>query len=337
MLRKLLLLAGPAVVALAALYFYLTGGRIVSTDDAVIQLARTEIAANVGGQVAKIAVTDNQIVAKGDLLFALDDRPFQIAVREAEAQLATAKLQIEALKATYQQRQADRASAQDALALRQTELTRQRRLTADGIGSQAQLDQAEHAEAAAKLQVAASREAISNVVANLDGNPEIETNSHPSVQHAQAQLDRALLNLSYATVRAPSDGVVTKVEQLQIGDFITAAAPLFSLMSSGNIWTEANFKETDLTYMRSGQSATIEIDGYPGRKLTGRVASVSPGTGTAFSLLPAENSSGNWVKVVQRLAVRISFDQVPPDMPLRSGLSAYVSVDTGHKRTLLRP
>jgi membrane fusion protein (multidrug efflux system) len=336
MLRKLLLLAGPAAVALAALYFYLAGGRIVSTDDALVQLARTDIAANVAGQVAKVAVTDNQKVAKGDLLFVLDERPFQIAVREAEAELATAKLQIDALKATYQQRQADRAAAQDLLNLRETELARQRKLTASGIGSTAQLDQAEHAEAAAKLQLAGSREAIANVVANLDGNPEIETAKHPSVQHAQAQLDRALLNLSYATVRAPSDGTVTKVEQLQAGDFITAAAPLFSLMSSGNIWAEANFKETELTYMRPGQSAEIEIDGYPGRKLAGQVVSVSPGTGSAFSLLPAENSSGNWVKVVQRLAVRISFDQIPADLPLRSGMSATVRVDTGHKRSLFR-
>jgi membrane fusion protein (multidrug efflux system) len=334
MLRKLLLLAGPAAVALAALYFYLTGGRIMSTDDAVIQLARTDIACNVAGQVAKIAVSDNQKVARGDPLFSLDDRPFQIAVREAEAHLADAKLQIDALKATYRQRQAERQTAQDLLALRQTELVRQKKLAAAGIASQAQLEQAEHAEQTARLQVDSAHDAIANVVANLDGNPEIATADHPSVRQAQAQLDRAFLNLSYTAVRAPSDGIVTKVEQLQVGDYITAAAPLFSLMSGSDVWAEANFKETELTHMRPGQSAVIEIDSYPGRKLRGRVVSITPGTGSAFSLLPAENASGNWVKVVQRLAVRIAFDQLPDDLPLRAGLSATVSVDTGHRRTL---
>jgi membrane fusion protein (multidrug efflux system) len=334
MLRKLLLLAGPAAVALAALYFYLSGGRVMATDDAVIQLARTDIASNVAGQVAEIAVRDNQKVAKGDLLFTLDERPFQIAAREAEAALANARLQIDALKATYRQRQAERQAAQDLLALRRTELARARKLAAAGIAAQAQLDQAEHAEAAARLQLAASEDAIANVAASLGGNPDIATADHPAVRQAQAALDRARLNLSYATVRAPSDGTVTKVEQLQVGDYVSAAAPLFSLMSAADIWAEANFKETELTHMRPGQSAVVEIDSYPGRKIKGRVASITPGTGSAFSLLPPENASGNWVKVVQRLAVRVALDQLPDDMPLRAGLSATVSVDTQHRRTL---
>jgi membrane fusion protein (multidrug efflux system) len=333
-LRRVLILAGPLVVAVVAFYFYLTGGRFVATDDSTVQLSRTDISSTVPGQVIKVMVHDNQRVHKGDPLFALDERSFRIAVQEAQAQLGAAKLQIEALKAVYLQRQAERRAAQDMLVFRQTELQRQRKLAGAGIASQAQLDQAEHAEQAAKLQLDQTFQTIQNTLANLDGNADIIPEQHPAVQQAQALLDRALLNLSYTMIKAPSDGIVTKVEQVQVGDYVTTAAPLFSLLSTSDIWVEANFKETDLTFMQTGQSADIEIDSYPGRHFSGHVASISPGTGSSFSMLPPENASGNWVKVVQRLPVRITLDTVSDDTPLRSGLSATVTVDTNHQRHL---
>src|SRR6516162_10067764 len=155
------------------------------------------------------------------------------------------------------------------------------------------------------------------------------------VQHAQAALDRAELNLSYAVIKAPENGIVTKVEQLQVGDYVTASTPLFSLMSTDRVWVEANFKETELTHMRAGQAATVEVDTYPDVVFPAKVESLSPGTGLTFSLLPAENATGNWVKVVQRLPVRLTLDQFTPDAPLHAGLSATVEVDTGYRRPWL--
>jgi membrane fusion protein (multidrug efflux system) len=171
------------------------------------------------------------------------------------------------------------------------------------------------------------------VLASLGGNPEIPVDEHPSVQRAQAELDRAKLNLSYAEVFAPADGIVTKVEQAQVGDYLNAAVPAFALVSSSNVWIEANFKEVQLTHLEPGQEAQITIDAYPAHDLKAKVVSVSPGTGAEFSLLPAENASGNWVKVVQRLPVRLELE-APPDVPLRAGLSAQVEVDTRHQRSL---
>src|SRR5215469_9580850 len=262
-LRLPLMLLGPIAVALVAGYLYVTGGRYVSTDDAYVQAARVSVSTNVAGRVVEVDVHDNQIVAKGDVLFRLDDRPFRIAVEEAKAQLANARLQIQAQKATYRQRLADLRSAQDTVAYEQREYDRQKRLLSTGVASQAQYDQAAHALENARQQVAATQQQIASALAGLGGDPDIEVDRHPTVQQAQAQLDRANLNLSYTVISASVDGIVTKVEQLQAGDYINAAAPVFSLVATHGLWVEANFKETDLTHMRPGQTATIDIDTYP--------------------------------------------------------------------------
>lgn len=330
-LRLPLMLLGLAIVAAFAAYFYLTGGRFESTDDAYVRAARVDISADVAGRVQDLAVRDNQMVHKGDVLFRLDDAPFRIAVEEASAQLAAARLQIESLKANYRQRQAELASAQDTLAFQQHEVERQQRLLGSGIASQLQVDRVDHARDEARTQVAAAQQQIAAVVASLGGNPNVAPDRHPTVQQAQALLDRAKLNLSYTVIAAPSDGIVTRVEQLQVGDYIKASAPVFALMSAGDIWIEANFKEDQLTHMHIGQRATVQVDSYPGKTFEGRVASVSPGTGSQFSVLPPENATGNWVKVVQRLPVRIELDRLEPTLPLQAGLSANVSVDTQYQ------
>ncbi|MEA2780768.1 MAG: rane fusion protein multidrug efflux system [Rhodospirillaceae bacterium] len=334
-LRLPLMLAAPIVIALVGGYFYLTGGRYVSTDDAYVQAARISISTNVPGRVIEVDVRDNQEVQKGDILFRLDDRPYRIAVEEAQAQLASARLQVEAEKATYGQKVADARSAQDTLAYQQREFDRQKRLLASGVASQAQFDQASHALQNARQQLASNQQQIAQVLANLGGDSDIPVERHPSVQQAQAQLDRANLNLSYTVIPAPEDGVVTKVEQIHVGTYINAAVPAFSLVSNRDIWVEANFKETDLTRMRPGQTATIDIDTYPDKTFTAKVVSVSPGTGSVFSVLPPENATGNWVKVVQRLAVRLEIENADPALPLHAGLSATVDVDTRHQRRLL--
>ena len=329
--RRILLIGGPVLALLVALAGYMLTGRYVSTDDAYVQSARVDISTEVSGRIAEIDAHDNQLVRKGQILFRLDTPRFRIAVADARAQLSAAQIKVPALKAVWRQRQADEAAASSALAFTSREFDRQTKLQAQGISSRAQLDQAKTNYQSAQQQLAAARQQTASALADLGGDADAPPEKLPIVRQAQAALDHALLELSYTVVYAPIDGIVTKVEQIQIGDHVNAAAPLFALMSNSNIWVEANFKETDLTYMRPGQSATFSIDAYPGRTFTGKVISTSPGTGSSFSLLPPENSSGNWVKVVQRLPVRLSIDS-NDGVPLAAGMSVVAEVDTQHRR-----
>jgi len=323
----LMSLAVIAVVGGGA-YFYFTGGRYQSTDDAYAQAATVSISSNVAGRVSEIEVRDNELVHRGATLFKLDDAPYRIAVSDAAAHLADTRLQIESLKSTYRQRQVELHAARDTQSYAQQQYNRQSRLLNTGIASQAQFDQSAHALDGARQQVANVLQQIGVALANLGGDPNIAPERHPLVAQAQAALDRAQLNLSYTVISAPTDGIVAKVEQLQVGDTIAASAPVFALVSTGDIWIEANFKEVQLARMRPGQMATVKIDRYPGRTFAAKVASVSPSTGSQFSLLPPENATGNWVKVVQRVPVRLQLTQSDAKFPLQAGLSADVTVDT---------
>ncbi|HET9112317.1 MAG TPA: HlyD family secretion protein [Burkholderiales bacterium] len=331
-MRPYLFIGGALLFMLIAAFFYFTGGRIASTDDAYVHAARVEISANIAGRVTRVYVRDNQRVHLGDPLFELDSRDLRIAMAGARAKLAYEQLQLNALQATYLQRQALARAADATLRYRQKEFQRQKILAAQGISSQAQLEQAQYALADAEQKLAAAREEQSNAEALLGSGTAKQGSANPAVQQAQALLRRADLNLSYALVRAPMDGIVSRSDALQAGDYIQAAAPVFALVSNRKIWIEANFKETELAHMQPGQKATIEIDAYPDRLFHGRVESFSSGTGSSFSLLPPENATGNWVKVVQRLPVRIRIDDLDPKHPLASGLSAIVKVNTGRSR-----
>jgi len=328
-LRVPLMLAVPLLMAAAGLYVYLTSGRYESTDDAYLRAAELAVSANVAGRVSEVSVRDNQQVRRGQQLFRLDERPFRIAVEAAGARLAAARLQVQSLKADYQQRVADLRSAESALAYADRENRRQSRLLASGIASQSQMDRTQLALSEAQQSVAAAQQQITAALAQLGGDPNVAVGSHPLVEQAQAALDRALLNLSYASVTAPSDGIVTGVEHVQVGSYLPAATPAFVLVSTQDVWVEADFKENQLARMRPGDPATVRIDAYPGWTFHAVVASITPGTGAQFSVLPPENATGNWVKVVQRLDVRLRLEGALP--LVRSGLSASVTVDTrGH-------
>lgn len=335
-LRKPLLFAVPLLVLIGALAFYLHGGRYQSTDDAFLDAGMVSVSPNVAGRVIEVDVHNNQHVHKGDVLFRIDPAPFQAAVDEAQAQLHDAITNVGSMRANYRQGQADLAAAQAKLHFAQREAARQKELVQEGISSQSQYDQARLAVQTASRNIQSTRQANASIAAALTGNVNAPTAQQPAVQKAQATLDRAKLDLSYTVVRAAQDGIVSKVDQLQVGDYVEASKPVFTLVGN-RIWVTANFKEDQLQYMRLGQPATITIDAFPDLDIKGHVASFSPGTGNAFSVLPAENATGNWVKVVQRLPVEIAIDNPPADVPLHAGLSVEATVDTGHKRHLFGP
>jgi len=331
-LRWPLMIGIVALALIIGLYVYLTGGRYQSTDDAEVGGARVSVSSSVSGRVVELDVRDNQPVQAGQILFRLDPRPFQTAYDQAAANLASTRLQVEQLKAAYRQRQADVRDAQAALDYAQIDARRQAALVAAGTATAAQSDQAHSQLEQAQQRLDAAKQAEAAALAALGGNADIAPDQHPLVMQARAQLARAALDRSYVDVVALQDGVVTKVDQLQVGDYITAGAPVFSLVAN-RLWVDANFKENQLEYMRAGQSATVKLDAYPDLRFKARVQALTPGTGSSFSLLPAENATGNWVKVTQRVPVRIVFIR-DPGVPLPPGLSATVTVDTGHKRRL---
>ena len=331
--RLPLLIAAPVILIIGALFFYLNGGRYEATDNAYIQSTKVQISANVSGRVIAVEVASNTRVRAGQILFRLDPAPFHARVAEAAAKLAAARLQIDALRANYRQGSSELKATRDRLHFAERERDRQKQLLADGISSQAQYDNAALAAVTASQQIQTVIQQNGSVLANLGGNANGRLDDNAVVRQAQAELDQAELDLSYTVVRAPQDGTVAKVDQLPVGNYVTAAKPLFILVSNA-LWVEGNFKENQLHYMRLGQPVTVRIDAFPDLHLTGRIASFSPGTGNTFSLLPPENATGNWVKVTQRLPVEFSLDRIPAGVPLHAGLSATVTVDTGHRRHL---
>ena len=336
-LRRPLLVLVPILLVAAGTAYYLAEEPYVSTDDAFVRAAKESINARVAGQVVQIAVRNNQHVRQGQLLFQIDPEPYRIAIEQAEARLGSARLQIDELKATWRQQLAELQSASATADFDQREYARRKALVTDSWTPREVFDRADMDLKVARQHIASVAQQIANTVAALNGDPNLDVDRHPTVRAANAQLDRARLDLSYATVTAPDDGIVTRVDDLQVGDFVNPGAAVFSLMSSRRIWIEANFRETDLTHMRPGQAAEIDVDAFPDRTFKAHVVSMSPGTGSDFAVLPPENATGNWVKVVQRLPVRLELDAIDPNRPLFSGISVTVRVDTGYRRTWRHP
>ncbi len=331
-LRRVLLLLGPALVLIVGGYFYVTGGRYVDTDDAYIRADMVALSAQVSGPIVEVDVRENQHVDRGQVLFELDRQPFKIALAQAEARLDKADNGVRALKAGYRQKQQELELANKNVDYAEQEFQRQAKLAKRDFASQAKYDEAQHNLEMARQQVAVTEQELRGLLADLGGNPDIPVEQHPTYLDAKAARDQAALDLRHAVVRAPFAGIASHKPDL--GSYVTAGTPVMSIVADQSVWVEANFKETDLTHVRPGQPATVVIDTYPDREWPATVESISQATGAQFSVLPAQNASGNWVKVVQRIPVRIAIQAGPDDPPLRAGMSVTAEIDTGHHREL---
>ncbi|MFC7050225.1 HlyD family secretion protein [Emcibacter nanhaiensis] len=335
-LRFTLLVVGPVVAILIGGAVYLSGGRFVETENAYVKSDKLMVAAEVSGPVTRVPVRENQQVSKGDILFYIDDRPYRIAFAEKEAGLKRVGDDIAGLKASYRQKQEELELAETNLAYARTVLDRQSELVASRNVSQTSYDAAKHAFDSARVKIRVIESEKAEVLADLAGDPNIAPEQHPRYIAAKAALDRARLDLERTIVRAPFDGIASstpKVGQQVVGSG-ALSSPVMTLVDNRDFWIVANFKETDLTNVRPGQTVKIHVDTYPGLEWHGTVESLAQATGSEFSVIPAQNATGNWVKVVQRIPVRIALNSTENDALLRSGMSTSVEIDTGHKRSL---
>lgn len=326
--RTALMLSVPLLLAIAAGGWWLTGGGQETTENANLHQARVNIAPTVAGRVVKVNVAELQPVKAGDVLFQVDPEPYRLAEAQAEAAVAAARLQVAQLKAAYQQAVGSATLAEDEAAFQNSELDRQIALSGKGVASSSAVDDARHAarQAAERAQVASL--SVAAAQAALGGDPEAAIDDHPAVRAALAELDRARYNLSVTSVTAPADGVIYQAASFREGAMLAAGQSVFSLVETGEVWVDANFKETQLSDIAPGQTAEIRFDAVPGQTFHGRVEAIGAGTGAEFSLLPAQNATGNWVKVTQRVPVRIRLDDPAAAARLSSGLSAEVTVTT---------
>lgn len=325
---------GVLAVIIGSGVWWLSGGRWVETDDAYVQADSMTMSTDVSGIVASIPVHEGQAVHKGDVLFTLDPLKFQIALDNARANLAQVRLNIESMKADYQAAMQDAASRRQQVASDQSTYDRYSGLLKVHAVTQQETDDARYKLAADQQALNAAESQARSQLAKLAGNADIKVEDTPSYKQAQAQLAEAEREMDHATVRAPYDGIVTQVNKLQIGMYLTASTAAFGLVSTDHVWVQAEPKETQLTNAKQGDHVEVSFDIYPGRTWNGVVQSIAPATDQNFSLLPAENSSGNWVKVVQRIPVRVLVEMKPGDPPLRAGMSADIAIDTGHTRSL---
>lgn len=316
-------------------YWYFTGGQVMSTDDAYVNAEKVGISTDVSGIVQEVAVKDNDHVTAGQVLYRLDPRQFQIALDNAKANLAQIALTIEFMKQDYKRMLSDAAAQQAQVDLDQTNYDRAAMLLKSGTATQAVFDQAQYTLQNDKSKLAALREQSQVQLAKLGGNPDIVVTEHPQYRQAQAQVEEAQRQLDHTVVTAPFAGTVTDVPSIAPGKYLAASTTAFFLVDTDHVWVDATPKETELTYVRPGQPVTVSVDTYPDLEWHGVVESVSPAAAQEFALLPAQNTSGNWVKVVQRVPMRVRLDTSDKSLPpLRAGLSVVVDVDTGHARGL---
>ena len=339
-LRGLLMLGGVALVVVGGGVSWLRGGRWVSTDNAYVRARKLMVTTDVSGLVASVDVHEGDTVKPGQVLFRLDPKQFDIAIRVAQANLEQTRITLEAAQQDYGRLQSDIAGQEAQVGLAQANFERAAALALSNAGTRTAYDQAHFGLEAAQQQLEALRRQAHSALIRLGGKADAPVEQHPQYLAAKAQVDEAQRQLDHATVRAPFAGVVTAVESLQPGTFLVSQTAALTntgavgLVATQNLWVDANVKETDLTFAGPGDAVDVTIDAYPGRVWRGRVDSIAPASGAEFSILPAQNASGNWVKVVQRVPVRIALEPQEGAPALRAGMSAVADIDTGHKRAI---
>lgn len=325
--------AVPIVGVLAASHFYAEGQRYVTTENAYVRSDVVTISAEMDGRLAFVNARENRPVVKGQTLFQLDTGPLEAALSAAEADLASARLRVEALRARYSQELAAIATAQELVRFTENEFQRQKTLVDKGHGTQAKLDAAAHEFSLAKRELSTLRQTARISLAELGGVQDFPTDEHPWVKRALSDVDLARVDLERSSFEAPVSGLVGKVEAFE-GEYVEAGDAMFAIVRDGELWIEANLKEVQLTHVRIGQGATIVVDGYPDITWRATVESMSPATGSEFALLPAQNATGNWVKVVQRVPVRLKIEPVGKESLLKAGMTASIKIDTERDQDL---
>jgi len=333
-LRLILLVVVPLLVLAAGLAVYLAGGRIVSTDNAYVGAQKVLVTPDVSGKIAAVRVKEGERVAAGEELFDIDPTPFRLALAQAQSKLDSVRTDFNNMKSNLKSLDKLVELAQQNVALKQKDVERKTALLARSSASQADLDTSMSATVTAQLQAQLAVQQQATTLNALLGNRDLPIEQYPPYQQAQAVLDQAERDLNHTTLMAPISGTATQVDNIQLGRFVTAGTPILSVIDDGAPWVDANPKETDLTNVRVGQKVEIDVDAFPDRSFSGTVSSISPGTGAQFAILPPQNAVGNWVKVVQRVPVRVVFDPGQDIALLRAGMSVTVAIDTGARRSL---
>ncbi len=333
--RVLLLVVLPIVAVIGGVTFYLNGGRYVGTDDTYVGAQKVLITPDISGRIDKVVVKEGELVHKGDVLFEIDPVPFRLAVDRAKAAVEQARTSYSNLVANIKIYDQMAELMQQTIDLKQRDVDRKSALARSSYGSQLDLDNSTTAAVTARAELAFVQQQKSSSLTQLLGNPDLKLEDFPPYYQAQAALAQAQRDLDHTEMRAPMDGIATLVDQIQLGRFVVAGSPVFTIIDVAKPWVDTNLKESDLTHVLVGQQVDIEVDAFPDHIFKGTVGSLSPGTGAQFAILPPQNATGNFVKVVQRIPVRVYFDQNDPMIKkLKAGMSAYATIDTGHKRTL---
>jgi membrane fusion protein (multidrug efflux system) len=332
-LRAVLLIGVPIAAGALALHLYARGGRHVETDNAYVKAHIIAVSAEVAGRVVEVAVRDNQPVESGQLLFRIDAAPLEVAIARADAQLAVVRTELDSLRAEHRVTLAETVEAEQRIAFLTRQLERQQLLKERGMTRDDAVDEARHNLDSARARLEAVRERTARVLAALGGDPALPANRHPRILEAQAARSAVQLELARTRVTAPAAGIVSNMK-LQPGEYVSRGVPVFSVIEAGDTWVEANFKETQLAGVRVGQPARIVADAYPGVEWRARVSAIAPATGAEFAVLPPQNATGNWVKIVQRVPVHLAIERTAGEPPLRAGMTVTASVDTGRSRGL---
>jgi len=333
-LRLSLLVLGPLAVLIVSAYVYMNSGRHATTDDAYVKASTVAVSAQVSGPITRVSVIENEHVNQGDVLFEIDDDTYRVAVDRAQAQLDTVDSVLQGLVASYQQQVEQLELAKTNTAYTKREYERKQALLGQKLASPSDVDEARNEYDVARQQIPIIEQGLAQLRAQLGGDVTRRREDHSGYRTARATLESAQLDLAHTIVRAPFDGIASKVPEP--GAYVIPGSPVMGLVSDTSVWIEANYKETELTHVEPGQSVEVNIDTYPGREWRGQVQSIAQATGAEFSVIPAQNATGNWVKVTQRIPVRISLDIGPDDPPLRAGMSAVIDIDTRYVRSTPR-